>query len=59
MSADGFSVKTEIPHVEIYTDGAREPNPGPGGFFCAFRLHPISARQVSAFEFAVNLRLFA
>jgi ribonuclease HI len=33
------SMSLGVPHVEIYTDGGCEPNPGPGGYG-AVMLHP-------------------
>jgi len=33
------SMSLGVPHVEIYTDGGWEPNPGPGGYG-AVMLHP-------------------
>ena len=33
------SIPLALPHVEIYTDGGCEPNPGPGGYGVVL-LHP-------------------
>lgn len=37
---------TDWPHIQIYTDGGAEPNPGPGGWG-AILLHPAKTREIS------------
>ena len=45
------------PHVEIYTDGGCEPNPGPGGYG-AVLLHPRKRAEVSGgFRLTTNNRM--
>jgi ribonuclease HI len=49
--------QTELQHVEIYTDGACEPNPGPGGY-AAVLLHPKKRGEVSGgFRLTTNNRM--
>jgi len=40
------STPVAIPHVEIYTDGGCEPNPGPGGYGVVV-LHPKKRAEAS------------
>jgi len=45
------------PHVEIYTDGGCEPNPGPGGYG-AVLLHPRKRAEASGgFRLITNNRM--
>ncbi len=47
----------ELPHVTIYTDGAAEPNPGPGGYGVVL-LHPKKRRELSCgFQRTTNNRM--
>ena len=47
----------ELPHVEIYTDGGCEPNPGPGGYG-ALLLHPRKRLPISGgFRKTTNNRM--
>jgi len=51
------STPTALPHVEIYTDGGCEPNPGPGGYG-AVLLHPRKRAEVSGgFRKTTNNRM--
>src|SRR5882672_3224416 len=46
-----------IPHVEIYTDGACEPNPGPGGYGAVLQ-HPKKRLETSGgFRMTTNNRM--
>src|SRR5437867_11422823 len=46
-----------MPHVEIYTDGACEPNPGPGGYGVVL-LHPKKRLEASGgFRLTTNNRM--
>jgi ribonuclease HI len=48
---------TEKPKVQIYTDGACEPNPGPGGY-AAVLLHPKKRKEISGgFRRTTNNRM--
>ncbi len=48
---------TELEHIEIYTDGACEPNPGPGGY-AAVLLHPKKrAETTGGFRLTTNNRM--
>ena len=40
------STPDAAPHVEIYTDGGCEPNPGPGGYGVVL-LHPKKRAEAS------------
>lgn len=54
---NGDSTPTVIPHVEIHTDGACEPNPGPGGYG-AVLIHPKKRAKVSGgFRKTTNNRM--
>lgn len=47
----------EIPHIEIYTDGGCEPNPGPGGYG-AVLMHPRKRSEISGgFRKTTNNRM--
>ena len=46
MSMNGNSTLIVMPHVEIYTDGGCEPNPGPGGYGVVL-LHPKKRAEAS------------
>jgi ribonuclease HI len=47
----------DLPHVEIYTDGGCDPNPGPGGY-AAVLVHPIKRAQTSGgFRRTTNNRM--
>ena len=46
-----------MPHVEIYTDGGCEPNPGPGGYGVVL-LHPKKRAEASGgFRLTTNNRM--
>ena len=46
-----------MPHVEIYTDGGCEPNPGPGGY-AAVLVHPKKRAETSGgFRLTTNNRM--
>jgi len=46
-----------MPHVEIYTDGACEPNPGPGGYGVVLD-HPKEQTEISGgFRKTTNNRI--
>ena len=46
-----------MPHVEIYTDGGCEPNPGPGGYGVVL-LHPRKRAEASGgFRLTTNNRM--
>jgi ribonuclease HI len=46
-----------VPHVEIYTDGGCEPNPGPGGYGVVL-IHPKKRKEVSGgFRRTTNNRM--
>ena len=45
------------PGIEIYTDGACEPNPGPGGY-AAVLIHPKKRAEISGgFRLTTNNRM--
>ena len=51
------STPVELPHVEIYTDGGCEPNPGPGGYGVVL-LHPKKRAESSGgFRLTTNNRM--
>src|SRR5258708_39716083 len=55
MNEDANKIVT--PQVEIYTDGACEPNPGPGGYGCVL-LHPKKRAEASGgFRLTTNNRM--
>src|SRR5437870_12840969 len=55
MNGDSTSVAT--PHVEIYTDGGCEPNPGLGGYGVVL-LHPKKRAEASGgFRLTTNNRM--
>jgi ribonuclease HI len=57
MSANNNSTSTAIPHVEIYTDGGCEPNPGAGGYGVVL-LHPKKRAEISGgFRLTTNNRM--
>ena len=57
MSTSTNSTSVELPHVEIYTDGGCEPNPGPGGYG-AVLIHPKKRKEVSGgFRETTNNRM--
>src|SRR5580698_10383785 len=46
-----------LPHVEIYTDGGCDPNPGPGGYGVVL-LHPKKRAETSGgFRLTTNNRM--
>jgi ribonuclease HI len=56
MSSNGNSIG-EIPHVEIFTDGGCDPNPGPGGYGVVLR-HPQKRAETSGgFRKTTNNRM--
>lgn len=53
----GENSLSQRPHVTIYTDGAAEPNPGPGGYGVVL-LHPAKRIELSrGFELTTNNRM--
>jgi len=51
------SMLGSLPHVEIYTDGGSDPNPGPGGYGVVL-LHPKKRREISGgFRRTTNNRM--
>ena len=46
MNVNDNSNSVAMPHVEIYTDGGCEPNPGPGGYGVVL-LHPKKRAEAS------------
>ena len=56
-SATPTNDKPHRPHVEIYTDGGCEPNPGPGGYGVVL-VHPRKRAEASgAFRLTTNNRM--
>src|SRR5688500_9442406 len=57
MSDPNYLVATDVPHVEIYTDGGCEPNPGQGGYGVVL-LHPRKRAESSGgFRKTTNNRM--
>ena len=57
MSINDGSSSVAMPHVEIYTDGGCEPNPGPGGYGVVL-LHPERRAEASGgFRLTTNASL--
>ncbi len=57
MSANENLTPTSLPHVEIYTDGGCEPNPGPGGYGVVL-VHPRKRAETSGgFRRTTNNRM--
>jgi ribonuclease HI len=57
MSMNGGSTSVATPHVEIYTDGGCEPNPGPGGYGVVL-LHPKQRSEANGgFRLTTNNRM--
>jgi ribonuclease HI len=57
MSTDNNPKTAALPHVEIYTDGGCEPNPGPGGYGVLL-LHPKKRAETSGgFRKTTNNRM--
>lgn len=57
MRTDNSPRRAELQHVEIYTDGGCEPNPGPGGYGVVL-LHPKKRREISGgFRRTTNNRM--
>src|SRR5512141_2554573 len=57
MSASENSAAIVKPHVEVYTDGGCEPNPGPGGYGVVL-LHPKKRAEASGgFRLTTNNRM--
>jgi ribonuclease HI len=51
------STSPQLSHVEIYTDGGCEPNPGPGGYGVVL-LHPRKRAEASGgFRLTTNNRM--
>ena len=51
------SIPVALPHVEIYTDGGCEPNPGPGGYGVVL-VHPKKRAEASGgFRLTTNNRM--
>src|SRR3989449_2383184 len=54
---NGDSTSIAMPHVEIYTDGGCEPNPGPGGYGVVL-VHPRKRAEASGgFRLTTNNRM--
>jgi len=54
---DGTAVRPALPHVDIYTDGGCEPNPGPGGYGVVL-VHPKKRAEVSGgYRLTTNNRM--
>jgi hypothetical protein len=50
-------ISSHLPHVEIFTDGGCEPNPGPGGY-CVVFLHPKKRTEAcGGFRLTTNNRM--
>ena len=49
--------KTTIPHIELYSDGSADPNPGKGGYGIILRYNNISKEFSEGFEFTTNNRM--
>src|SRR5713101_9699959 len=57
MNINSNSTSVAMPHVEIYTDGGCEPNPGPGGYGVVL-LHPKKRAEASGgFRSTTNNRM--
>jgi len=57
MRIPGDPTAVAVPNVEIYTDGACEPNPGPGGYGVVL-LHPKKRAEASGgFRLTTNNRM--
>ncbi len=57
MNANEDFTSVALPHVEIYTDGGCEPNPGPGGY-AAVLVHPKKRAETSGgFRLTTNNRM--
>lgn len=57
MSDSATPAPVEMPHVEIYTDGGCEPNPGPGGYGTVL-IHPRKRAEISGgFRNTTNNRM--
>jgi ribonuclease HI len=55
--ASASPAKDKLPHVEIYTDGGCDPNPGPGGYGVVL-VHPRKRAEASgAFRLTTNNRM--
>jgi len=55
MTVNGNSTSVAMPHVEIYTDGGCEPNPGLGGYGVVL-LHPRKRTEASGgFRLTTNI----
>jgi len=57
ISVNNKPISPAAPHIEIYTDGGCEPNPGPGGYGVVL-LHPKKRREDSGgFRRTTNNRM--
>jgi len=57
MNANSNSALVALPHIEIYTDGGCDPNPGPGGYGVVL-LHPRKRAEASGgFRLTTNNRM--
>lgn len=59
LNVNDNSTSVALPHVEIYTDGGCEPNPGPGGYGVVL-LHPKTKKRAEAsggFRLTTNNRM--
>ena len=57
LTMNDDSTPATLPHIEIYTDGGCEPNPGPGGYGVVL-VHPKKRAETSGgFRFTTNNRM--
>ena len=49
--------KTTVPHIELYSDGSADPNPGKGGYGIILRYKNISKEFSEGFELTTNNRM--
>jgi len=57
MVTKNSSTQVAMPHVEIYTDGGCEPNPGPGGYGVVLLHHKKRAETSGGFQLTNNNRM--
>src|SRR5256885_10721143 len=57
MSINDNSTSVALPHVEIYTDGGCEPNPGPGGYGVVLVHTKKRAEASGGFRLTTNNRM--
>lgn len=49
--------KTNKPHVELYSDGSADPNPGKGGYGVILRYQSVSKEFSEGFDLTTNNRM--